>query len=160
MNKRVKSQRIFWCLLPSFTRRSLILLLSGVFLSSVAATRSTSVQIAQRTETASIQATRAAAKRLNDEGFKLFKQGTAESLRQAIEKWKQALPLWQKVGEKKWEALTLLGIGRIYSDLGDKQQALNYYNQSLPLWRQVGDKGGVSIQPSLSNIGKVYNIGL
>lgn len=68
MNKGAKSQRIFWCLLPSITRRSLILLLSGVFLSSVAATRSTSVQIAQKPETASTQATRAAAKRLLDEG--------------------------------------------------------------------------------------------
>jgi hypothetical protein len=81
MNKGAKSQRTFWCLLPSITGRSLILLLSGVFLSSVAATPSTSVQIAQQPETASQQATRAAAERLFDEGFKLYKQGTAESLR-------------------------------------------------------------------------------
>ena len=155
MNKRAKSQRTFWCLLPSFTRRSLILLLSAVFLSSVAATRSTSVQIAQRSEATSTQATRAAAKRLNDEGFKLFKQGTAESLRSAIEKWKQALPLWQQVGDKKQEANTLLGIGLVYSNLGDKQQALKFYNQSLPLTRQVGDKSGEAT--TLNNIGLVYS---
>jgi vacuolar-type H+-ATPase subunit F/Vma7 len=107
MNKRAKSQRIFWCLLPSITRYSLILLLNGVFFSSVAATGSTSVQIAQQPETASQQATRAAAKRLFDEGLQLYKQGTAESLRQAIEKWKQALPLWQQVGNKAGEATTL-----------------------------------------------------
>jgi CHAT domain-containing protein/Flp pilus assembly protein TadD len=155
MNKGAKSQRIFWCLLSSFTRRSLILLLSAVFLSSVGATRSTGVQIAEQQETTSQQATRAAAERLFDEGFKLFKQGTAESLLQAIEKFKQALPLLRQVDDKKQEATTLLGIGRIYDDLGDKQQALNYYNQSLPLSRQVGDKGGEAI--TLSNIGKVYS---
>jgi CHAT domain-containing protein/Flp pilus assembly protein TadD len=155
MNKRVKSQRIFWCLLPSFTRRSLILLLCGVFLSSVAATPSTSVQIAQQQETTSQQATRAAAQRLYDEGFKLYNQGTAESLRSALEKWKQALILWQQVGNKVAEAATLNNIGLLYSYLDDKQQALNYYNQSLPLRRQVGDKKGEAT--TLNNIGSVYN---
>jgi CHAT domain-containing protein/Tfp pilus assembly protein PilF len=155
MNKRVKSQRTFWCLLPSFTRYSLILLLSAVFLSSVAATRSTSVQIAQQQETTSQQAIRAAAQRLLDEGLQLYKQSTAESLRQAIEKWKQALPLWQQVDEKKKEATIINNIGKVYSDLGEKQQALNYYNQSLPLWRQVGNKAAEAT--ILNNIGKVYS---
>ncbi|MCV3213811.1 CHAT domain-containing protein [Plectonema radiosum NIES-515] len=140
MNKRVKSQRTFWCLLPSFTRRSLILLLSAVFLSSVAATRSMSVQIAQKPETASTQATRAVALVLSNEGLELLKQGTAESKRQALEKWKQALPLWQQLDDKKFEAVTLNGIGIIYRDLGDKQQALNYLNQALPLWRKLDQK--------------------
>ncbi|MGI2903603.1 CHAT domain-containing protein [Tolypothrix sp. VBCCA 56010] len=155
MNKGAKSQRIFWCLLPSFTRYSLILLLNGVFLSTVAATRSTSVQIAQRSETPSTQATRAAAKRLYVEGFQLLKQGTAESLRQALEKWKQALPLLRQVGDKAVEAATLNNIGFVYNDLGDKQQALNYYNQSLPLSRQVGDKEREAT--TLNNISSVYN---
>jgi CHAT domain-containing protein/Flp pilus assembly protein TadD len=155
MNKRAKSRRILWCLLPSFTRYSLILLLNGVFLSSVAATGSTSVQIAQKPETASQQATSAAATRLLNEGFQLYKQGTAESLRQAIEKWKQALPLWQQVGDKRGEATILNNIGLVYDSLGDKQQALKFYNQSLPLKRQVGDKGGEAT--TLNNIGSVYS---
>ncbi|MBW4446591.1 MAG: DUF2225 domain-containing protein [Spirirestis rafaelensis WJT71-NPBG6] len=49
MKKSAKSQRTFWCLLPSFTRYSLILLLSGVFLSeSVGATPERRLQIAQQ----------------------------------------------------------------------------------------------------------------
>jgi hypothetical protein len=97
MNKGAKSERIFWCLLPSFSRYSLILLLSAFLSSSVAATsRITNVQVVQQPETASQQATRATAKRLSDEGLELYKQGTAESLRQAIEKWKQAVPLWRQ----------------------------------------------------------------
>ena len=154
MNKGAKSQRTFWYLLPSFTRRSLILLLSAIFLSSVAATRSTSVQIAQQQETTSQKATRAAAERLLNEGLELFKQGTAESKRQAIEKWKQALPLSRVVSDKTQEAITLTIIGKVYSDLGEKQQALKYFNQSLPLSRQVDDKKQEAI--TLNNIGSVY----
>jgi CHAT domain-containing protein/Flp pilus assembly protein TadD len=53
MNKLAKSQRTFWCLLSSFTRRSLILLLSGVFLSeSVGATPERKLQIAQQAKQA------------------------------------------------------------------------------------------------------------
>ena len=65
--------------------------------------------------------------------MQLFKQGTAESLRQAITKLEEALSLYQAVGDKKWEAVTLLGIGRVYSALGEMQKALEYYNQSLPM---------------------------
>jgi CHAT domain-containing protein/Tfp pilus assembly protein PilF len=49
----------------------------------------------------------------------------------------------------------LLGLGRIYDLLGDKQQALEFYNQSLPLRRQVGDKAGEAV--TLTNIGLVYS---
>ncbi|NEU76225.1 CHAT domain-containing protein [Hassallia byssoidea VB512170] len=49
MKKSARSQRTFWCLLPSFTRYSLILLLSGVLLSeSVGATPERRLQIAQQ----------------------------------------------------------------------------------------------------------------
>jgi CHAT domain-containing protein/uncharacterized protein HemY len=49
MNKNARFQRTFWCLLPSFTRYSLILLLTGVLLSeSVGATPERGLQIAQQ----------------------------------------------------------------------------------------------------------------
>ncbi|BAZ05166.1 tetratricopeptide repeat protein [Calothrix sp. NIES-3974] len=50
--------------------------------------------------------------------------------------------MWQKLGDKKEQAFALLGIGRVYSDLGQKQQALEYYQQALPLLRAVGDRRG------------------
>jgi CHAT domain-containing protein/Flp pilus assembly protein TadD len=53
MKKSARSQRTFWCLLPSFTRYSLILLLSGVLLSeSVGATPEIRLQIAQQAKRA------------------------------------------------------------------------------------------------------------
>ena len=100
-------------------------------------------------------ATRAAAEQAFQEGEQLRKQGTAESLRQAITKYEEALPLYRAVGDRRKEALTLNNIGYIYSALGEKQKALEYFNQSLPLSRATGDKAGEA--RTLSNIGAVYS---
>ncbi|WP_442937005.1 tetratricopeptide repeat protein [Nostoc sp.] len=155
--RSAKSQRIFWCLLPRFTRYSLTLLLSAVLLSdAVGATpRNLGLQIAQQPGTTQQNATRAAAERVTQEGMQLYEQGTAESLRQAIRKWQEGLKLWQQVDDKGWEATTLLGIGRVYDDLGEKQEALKYYNQALPIRRAVKDRRGEAI--TLNNIGRVYD---
>ncbi|WP_416242438.1 tetratricopeptide repeat protein, partial [Anabaena cylindrica] len=45
-------------------------------------------------------------------------------------------------------------IGKVYSDLGEKQKALEYYNQALPLSRAVGDRGEEAT--TLNNIGSFY----
>ncbi|NEP07557.1 MAG: tetratricopeptide repeat protein, partial [Okeania sp. SIO4D6] len=84
----------------------------------------------------------AEAERLLRQGYELLKQGTAESKKQAIEISEKALQLYREAGNKTWEALTLLGIGRVYSDLGEKQKALDYFNQSLTLWQEVKDQTG------------------
>jgi hypothetical protein len=72
------------------------------------------------------------AQQLFDEGMQLFNQGTAESLQQAIVKWEAALPLWREVGDKASEAVTLLGIGRVYDALGEKQKAARPPNRAIP----------------------------
>ncbi|MFM5947112.1 MAG: tetratricopeptide repeat protein, partial [Dolichospermum sp.] len=87
-------------------------------------------------------ATRDNAERLFNEGMKLYQQGTADSLRQAIKKWEEALPLYRVVNDQKEEAKTLLGLGFVYDALGEKQKALDYYNQALPIRRAVGDRRG------------------
>jgi len=131
------------------------LLLSSLLLSDAvrATSKTQDLHIAQ--QPTQPDATRAAAEKALLEGFELYKQGTAESLRQALAKWQIALPLWQKLGDKSNEAVTLLGIGRIYDVLGEKQQALSYYNQALPLRRAVGDRAGEAT--TLNNIGGVYD---
>ena len=95
------------------------------------------------------------ADRLLNEGLELFQQGTAESLRQALEKWQAARQLYHAAGDKGTEAVTLLSMGRINDDLGEKQQALDYLNQALPLFRAVGDRRGEAA--TLNNIGAVYS---
>ncbi|MGF1675271.1 MAG: tetratricopeptide repeat protein, partial [Rivularia sp. (in: cyanobacteria)] len=110
-------------------------------------------EIAQQSST-SENATRAAAQRVFEEANKLYRQGTAESLRQAIVKFEEALVLWRKLKDKKLQATTLNNIGLVYRDLGEKQKALEFINQALPLFGAVGDRVGEAT--TLNNIGAVY----
>jgi tetratricopeptide (TPR) repeat protein len=158
--------------LPGIVHQSLALLIAVLLVSeSVAATPKQfspllnrsfteegwggSSSIAQQRAATEQDATRAAAKRAFQEGVQLYKQGTAESLRQAIAKFEEALPLYRAVGDTRKEAVTLNNIGYIYSALGENQKALDYYNQSLPLIRATGGKAGEAV--TLNNIGAIYN---
>ena len=158
--------------LPGIVHQSLALLIAVLLVSeSVAATpkqfspllnrsfseesRGGSPSLAQQPAATSQNATRAAAEQALLEGMQLFQQGTAESLRQAIGKWEEALPLYRATGDKAAEAITLTGIGRVYDRLGEKQKALEFYNQSLPLSRATGYKVGEAV--TLNNIGLVYS---
>jgi CHAT domain-containing protein/uncharacterized protein HemY len=100
-------------------------------------------------------ATKENAERVFDEGMKLYQQGSAESLRQAIQKSQEARLLYRAVGDRRGEATTLNNIGRVYSALGEKQKALDYYNEALPILRAVGDRGGEAV--TLNNMGAVYD---
>jgi len=157
MNRNAKSRWNFWCFLLNFQRYSLTLWLSVVLLFDLAGATppSRGLQIGQQPGTTHPDANRAAAEQAFQEGLQLYKQGTAESLRQAISKWEAALQLWQHLNNQAKQALTLTGIGRVYSDLGDKQKALTYYNQALPLIHAVGDRSGEAM--TLNNIGGVYS---
>ncbi|MBR8840972.1 MAG: tetratricopeptide repeat protein, partial [Stigonema ocellatum SAG 48.90 = DSM 106950] len=156
MKRSAKSVCKFWCCLVYVRRYSVTLLLSMILLSDmVGATPSgKEFRIGQQSVTNQEDAKRAAQEAFQ-EGFKLYKQGTAESLRFAIAKWEKALELWRQLNDKANLALTLTGIGKVYSDLGEKQKALEYYNLALPLTRAVGYK---SLEAStLNNLGLVYN---
>ncbi|MCC3439613.1 MAG: hypothetical protein EAZ39_30785, partial [Oscillatoriales cyanobacterium] len=74
--------------------------------------------------------TAAAAEKSLKEGLQLYQQGTAESLKGAIAKFEEALKLYREAGDRGGEAVTLNNIGKVYSDLGEKQKALEYYSQS------------------------------
>ncbi|MBD2197971.1 MULTISPECIES: CHAT domain-containing tetratricopeptide repeat protein [Calothrix] len=136
---------------------TLTCLLSVVLLSESVGAKATfkQTQIAQQPTTTQQDATRAAAIKATEEGYILYQQGTAESLRQAIEKWQQALVLWRKAGNKEWEIFTLVGIGSVYNDLGNKHEALKFLKFALPLIRAMDNKAGEAT--ILNNIGSVYN---
>ena len=137
-----KSQKIRFH--QALTKRAVVLFISLFLLSESSAVSAGNygLKIVQNLETTQQNNTRAEAEKLTNEALQLFEQGTAESLTKAREKWQAALVLWEKLGDKSWQAITLAGIGRVYSDLGEKQKALSYYNQALPLLRAVGDRGG------------------
>ncbi len=91
---------------------------------------------------------------LFQKGGELYREGSEESLRRAIEVWKQARELFQDAGNQAREATTLTNIGAVYSALGENQHALDYLNQALPLVRAVGNRGGEAT--TLNNIAYVY----
>ncbi|WP_013323570.1 CHAT domain-containing tetratricopeptide repeat protein [Gloeothece verrucosa] len=105
-------------------------------------------EIAQKDEAAQ-------AERLFNEGMELYKQLTAESRQQAIQKWEEALPFYKTLGDKSQEAETLYWLGYVYDDLGERQKALDYYNQALPIFRATGDRSGEAT--TLTGIGAVYD---
>ncbi|BAZ32205.1 TPR domain protein [Cylindrospermum sp. NIES-4074] len=156
MTKKKIRDSIQWTFLPLVASHTIILIASILLFSksSTANTGQYPVNIAQSTQTTSSDATRAAAEQAYQKGKRLYEQRTAESQQQALKQFAEALPLYRTVGDRQSEANTLIYIGRIYSNLGDKQKALDYYTQSLPLYQQVGDKAGEGA--NLNSIGKIY----
>jgi tetratricopeptide (TPR) repeat protein/CHAT domain-containing protein len=123
---------------------------------SVAVERSQFIldRLVQQQEATPSQSDRAAAERVFQKGEQLRNQGTTESLRQAIQKYEEALQLVKVLGHRQWEASTLSRIGLIYSLLGEHKQALNYLNQELLIWQALGDRRWQAV--ALDNIGKAY----
>ncbi|WP_392482354.1 CHAT domain-containing protein [Nostoc sp. C110] len=153
-----------WQFLPLVMGRTIVIFSSILLFSesNVAIARQQPINVAQMTQTNSPDATLAVAKLAYQEGKQLYQQGTAESLLKAIAKFEQALLLYRQASDRSngqnlssLEADTLVYIGKIYSNLGEKQKALDYYKQSLPLFEQVGDKQAQGT--TLNNIGKIYS---
>ncbi|MEG5174013.1 CHAT domain-containing tetratricopeptide repeat protein [Microcoleus sp. B3-D7] len=112
------------------------------------------VPVGKVVQTAQTNSSEAAAKAL-EEGFELYNQGTADSKRSAIVKWEEALKLYRQAGDNRGQAVSLLGLAKIYDDLGEKQKALEYWSQSLPLSRTLGDRRWEAT--TLTSIGRVYS---
>jgi tetratricopeptide (TPR) repeat protein/CHAT domain-containing protein len=74
------------------------------------------------------------------DGWNLYAQGTAESLRRAADKLPRALTDWRAVGDQRREAETLSRIGLVYDLLGLKQKALQCFNDALPIIRGLSDR--------------------
>jgi CHAT domain-containing protein/Tfp pilus assembly protein PilF len=88
-------------------------------------------------------------------GQRLLSQGTASSMTEAIGKFKEAVPLWRVVEDRRAEAVTLSLIGKSYDLLGEKVKALDFYNKTLPLLRAVNDRA--SEATTLNNIGLIFD---
>jgi len=95
------------------------------------------------------------ADQLFNEGFKLYQQGTAQSLVKAIPKFKRALSLYQKLGELNGQGIVISYLGKVYSSLGQYAKAIDYYQQSLVIFKEIGDRNGEAA--ILNNLGEVYS---
>ena len=108
-----------------------------------------------RAPTATDQA-RVAALRAFGEASQLRQQTTGDAMRKAVQKYEQALPLWQSVGDKEKEAETLSSLGFLYHNyLGETLLARDYHERELPLRRVLGQQLGEAI--ALNNLGHIYS---
>jgi len=83
---------------------------------------------------------RVQAETLTAQAASLVATGGAESLRKAVDKYREALALWQKLGQEIEVARTLLNLGSVSHNLSRPAAALEYYSQALPVWRKLGDR--------------------
>jgi CHAT domain-containing protein/tetratricopeptide (TPR) repeat protein len=88
-------------------------------------------------------------------GWQLSAQRTAEGRQKAVEKFKEALPLWQAAGDRAGEAKTHHALGNIHGELDERQKALDYFAQALSLRRAVGDRRGEAA--TLISLGVIYD---
>jgi CHAT domain-containing protein len=112
------------------------------------------IRIDELREATRVDLDRVAAERMLAEAELLRAQGTAQSRRQSIDKYREALPLLRKLEDRQREAATLNQVGLIYWQLGELQKALDYFNLALPLSRSTGNRqqeGSV-----LANIGTIH----
>lgn len=97
---------------------------------------------------------RVAAERLLSEAEALRVTQTGESLRQAIQKYDEALPLLRAAEDKPTEALILNRLGTVYLYLGENQKALERHRQALSLSQAIESRGEAA--NALHDIGVVY----
>jgi CHAT domain-containing protein/tetratricopeptide (TPR) repeat protein len=98
--------------------------------------------------------TRIDAERKSFEAVQLLGQNSADAARKSLQALKEALTLWQTVGDRYEEALTLSTIGIADGNGKDYEKALDDWNRALSLWNALGE---IAWQArSLNNLGLTY----
>jgi tetratricopeptide (TPR) repeat protein len=75
-------------------------------------------------------------------------------VQEALTLYRDALQLYEAVGDRTGLAVTLQNIGAVYDGLGQPEQALAYYQQVRAIVDAVGNRAGLAT--TLSNIGTVH----
>jgi len=96
------------------------------------------------------------------EGIHLFKAADAlrekaqtnADLRQAVQKYEQALKIFERVGSKQEIGVTANNLGIVFDDWGQYDKAVEYYEKSLAIKRELKDRKGEG--QTLNNLGNVF----
>ncbi len=105
---------------------------------------------ALRQATASDRA-RIEAERVLAAGEELRQHGDPASLRQAVEREKEALARFRALGARAREAEILFSLGRAHSGLKEPEASAGFYRQALALYRTLGDRPQTGV--TLTNLG-------
>ncbi|MBE9127957.1 MULTISPECIES: CHAT domain-containing protein [unclassified Coleofasciculus] len=95
---------------------------------------------------------KAKADRLLKEGMELYDNINFGG---ALERFEEALLIYQGIGDKIGEGTTFHQIGLVYNSRNEYQQASDYYQRALAVQRDVSDGAGARV--SLYRIGKIYD---
>jgi CHAT domain-containing protein len=85
------------------------------------------------------------AERSITEGEVMRGKMTADSSREALKHFEQALIIWRALNEPYEEAIALYGIGLTYRHLGENPAAFSHFSRGLQLMRTIGDRYGEAI---------------
>ncbi|MEW6737100.1 MAG: tetratricopeptide repeat protein, partial [Acidobacteriota bacterium] len=112
------------------------------------------IKIAELRTTMAQDKERVAAHQIFAEGELLRANGSAESLQKAIEKYQQALQVFQAIHDRDGEVAALHNIGFTYNLLGKHTTALDYLKRAVLLRKDIGDKYAEAT--TLNTIGFAY----
>ncbi len=73
-------------------------------------------------------------------GERLRRQRTAESRRQALVKYQEALDAWRALEDRTQEAQALYRIGWVHRDLGELEEAGDAYREARRLFHELGER--------------------
>lgn len=99
---------------------------------------------------------RASAVRAFAAAEELFYRGGSAPLRQAIDRYEDALRQWQHFGDARWQALVLRRLGQTWSTLGEARRANRVFRQALSFHRALGDP--IEESRLLNEIGPTYRL--
>jgi CHAT domain-containing protein/tetratricopeptide (TPR) repeat protein len=74
---------------------------------------------------------------LIEKAFEFERKQNHEGWRKAVEKYEEALPLFQSIDDKAWEANTLYLMAGVYVHLTEKQKAFDFANRAVSLAETV-----------------------
>ncbi len=93
--------------------------------------------------------------RLHKEAYALQQKGRSNAdLKQAEQKFLQAIAIYQRVGERKNLGLAYGNVGIIYQQWGQYSKAVEFDEKALAITRKIGDVQGEG--QTLGNLGTVY----
>jgi CHAT domain-containing protein len=87
-------------------------------------------------------------------GEKLRAEWKQQSIRDAIDKYKNAYLYWQSIGSDREAAEAVEAAGDLHFVLSEYHQGLEAYNQALQIWRSL--RNDLGITGTLTNIGYTY----